>query len=162
MCEWCALIASGLLQDQFVWLSLEGRGSDLSVGERRSLRGECDLLVTRRVLPCCQFMSVCSLMSECIFLWVLLGTATTLMIDDETPFVLVCVCSVAGCCFSELNFRWDSPSVVILLHRDKNILSRCWLQIMIILHVCHGLITLKGHSKMQSLYRTQSHRCFKL
>ncbi len=24
--EWCALIASGLVQDQFVWLSLKGQG----------------------------------------------------------------------------------------------------------------------------------------
>lgn len=37
--EWCALIASGLLQDQFVWLSLEGWGSELSVGQGGSLTG---------------------------------------------------------------------------------------------------------------------------
>lgn len=31
--EWCVLIASGLLQDQFVFLSLEGLGAlELSVG----------------------------------------------------------------------------------------------------------------------------------
>lgn len=91
-------------------------------------------------------------MSERISLWVLLGTATTQMIDNETPFVWVCVCSIAGCYFSELNFRWDSPNVVILLYMDKNIISWCWLHIMIILHVHRGLITLKGHSKNVQFY----------
>lgn len=52
--EWCALIASGLLQDQFVCLSLEGRGTELSVEQEPD--GKCDLLVTHRVFPPCRFV----------------------------------------------------------------------------------------------------------
>lgn len=53
--EWCALIASGLLQDQFVWLSLEGRGSELrSVGQGRSLTGNAiSLWRVKGLLPLC-------------------------------------------------------------------------------------------------------------
>lgn len=49
--EWCALIASGLLQDQFVWLSLEGWGLRTQCGAGKEPDGKCDLLVTCRVLP---------------------------------------------------------------------------------------------------------------
>lgn len=52
-----ALIACELLQDQFVWLSLEGQGSELSVGQ--SLMGKSELPVT-----CKCFLLVC--LCECI------------------------------------------------------------------------------------------------
>lgn len=71
--EWCALIASGLLQDQFVWLSLEGQGSEFrSVGQGRSLtRNVISLWRVECLLPLCLCKFACWWVSvfSCVCYW---------------------------------------------------------------------------------------------